>query len=355
MVVAFLITNGVYMMLSAAELLEALERRATTRARDASESGGVGADAGDLHKHNRQRKHTKRILALREAAANVTRMLLSKAWSSTDNGAWRTLYPTGKSKVHRHVLDFMYISRLGALLPPDVRASMVAFAKRELIVKGPTLDGIGWQWVTAMSFDDSESRQHDISIRPDHGYTGSYSAWPALTAEGLASLDALSPTDGSDEQSPGRGWGDWSPNGALALLRGVAVLTREGPFGQAHELRTSGLPPSDELSKDAAPPFKSNREFTRYVADAGAAYVDVVLRGIFALKPTWAVNTPDELLDQTAVNQPRALAATLFNVRTIYGPAKVSVDGNGVRLTLPRVLKEGAPKTQEVAKRRGTI
>ena len=37
------------------------------------------------------------------------------------------------------------------------------------------------------------------------------------------------------------------------------------------------------------------------------------------------------------------------------GPAKVSVDGNGVRLTLPRVLKEGAPKTQEVAKRRGTI
>ena len=76
----------------------------------------------------------------------------------------------------------------------------------------------------------------------------------------------------------------------ITLLRGVAVLTREVP-GQAHELRTSGLPPSDEPQR-TQPTVQVGSEFTRYVADAGAAYVDVVLRGIFALKPTWAVNTP---------------------------------------------------------------
>ena len=181
------------------------------------------------------------------------------------------------------------MSKLAPQLPIGVRRRMSVFAKEELIVRSPAGHQPSWQWIRALSTKDALAKEN-ITKRPDHGVTGSYAAWPAMVAEGLAALDGA--------------WDD-AANGALALLRGAAAVTLEGPLGQAHELRqpcdgddvrpgpTNAPRVSDERSRMRAlecahaPPFKSFREFTRYVADNGGAFVDVIIRSLFGFTPRW--------------------------------------------------------------------
>ena len=206
------------------------------------------------------------------------------------------------------VLDSIYVSKIAPQLPLDVRQRMTNFARDELVVSSPAGYEPSWQWIRALSARDALAIEN-ITKRPDHGVTGSYAAWPAMVAEGLASLDG--------------GWGESS--GALALLRGAAAVTLEGPLGQAHELRQpcDGIEgprkapswrmrqtrramalreaPKEEEEQEEdysdisatddcenSPPFKSFREFTRYMADNGGAFVDVIIRSLFGYTPKWS-------------------------------------------------------------------
>jgi hypothetical protein len=64
----------------------------------------------------------------------------------------------------------------------------------------------------ALSLKDSEAPVD----RPDHGSTGAYEAWPALTAQTFARF------------------GDYAS--ALTQLGTFSGVTSQGPFGQAHQL-----------------------------------------------------------------------------------------------------------------------
>ena len=98
-------------------------------------------------------------------------------------GVWRALYPDGSSRPFRQVLDTIYVSRIARELPRRVRRRMAAFAKAELVVRSPqganATAGVAWQWVRALSLQDSLAT-HKLALRPDHGITGAYAAWPAV-------------------------------------------------------------------------------------------------------------------------------------------------------------------------------
>jgi hypothetical protein len=149
--------------------------------------------------------------------------------------------------------------------------------------------------------------------------TGSFDAWAALAAEALALND-----------------GTW--DGALTVLRHMATVTREGPFGQAHEI--------DDTDLSA---FKTKRGFTRYTADNGASFSDVILRGLFGYSPPFlALQDPTQpfqgLEAAFAGGQqgPRGdLRATLENLATPWGLATLSIDHeNGVSIQKLKKLKQ---------------
>ena len=118
----------------------------------------------------------------------------------------------------RHVIDTVYTTtgfcKDGPpcqLLTLEQAAEISNFAQKELIIPDR------W-WVRALSPLDS---LHYVS-RPDHT-TGAYDAWPALL------FNTISALDGSFVNS-------------LPFLTATSVVTREGPYGQAHEIGSNGLP-----------------------------------------------------------------------------------------------------------------
>ena len=74
----------------------------------------------------------------------------------------------------------------------------------------------GGAWIRALSLKDPV----EGATRPDHGKWGAYAAWPPLVAEAFAELS------GEFEQT-------------LMILRGAEGVARQGPFGQATQLRPS--------------------------------------------------------------------------------------------------------------------
>ena len=139
--------------------------------------------------------------------------------------------------------------------------------------------------------------------------TGAFDAWAALAAEALAIND-----------------GKW--DGALAVLRHMARVTREGPFGQAHEIA--------DLDLSA---FKTKRGFTRYAADNGASFSDVILRGLFGYGPPFLAprdaGRPFNGLEAafTGAKQARGdLQATLEHLRTPWGMATLGLGPDGVSI-----------------------
>merc|ERR1711920_896155 len=85
------------------------------------------------------------------------------------------------------------------------RSEMVDFFMREL--RTP-------HWMRALSLSDPMA-EDPKTLRDDHGWTGAYSAWPALSAQSLAMLHDKFDT-------------------VVDYLRSLAVaLDTLGPFGQA--------------------------------------------------------------------------------------------------------------------------
>jgi hypothetical protein len=119
---------------------------------------------------------------------------------------------------------------------------MIAFVNQELWTP---------HWLRALSLRDGAA---NVATRADHGSTGSYDAWPALTAE------AIFLTKRKSE--------------ALERLRSLAPATHEGPFGQAHYVATEIYPVRKALSYGQD-----------YFASASGAFAEVILRTVFGFSP----------------------------------------------------------------------
>lgn len=120
------------------------------------------------------------------------------------------------------------------------------FALRQLAVPGGG-------WMRALSPLDAAAPV----ARPDHGSTGAYDAWPAMSADALAALDG--------------GFAAATP-----FLVGVAGAAEEGPYGQAHGVDGGGAP------------FKTSEGWTRYQANNGAAFGETVLGVLFGYSPGYS-------------------------------------------------------------------
>ncbi len=118
-------------------------------------------------------------------------------------GVWYCNQPDGSRNVVRHCYDFCTIlNTLSADLTEQQKREMVHFFQDEL--QTPT-------WMRALSL-----RDHDVtfSIRPDHQWTGSYPAWPALALNALLNVGEI--------------------DSAVTWMQGLSRTTRQGPLGQAH-------------------------------------------------------------------------------------------------------------------------
>jgi hypothetical protein len=123
----------------------------------------------------------------------------------------------------QHVMDFVYTTRFLGLqggesggrvapgvIPPATAAEMVAWLKGNLLVP---------HWMRALALSDPAA---PLSNRSDHGPSGAYIGWPALTVKALHAL------------------GDTA--GALAFLNDTLFCATLGPYGQAIEVRPPGDP-----------------------------------------------------------------------------------------------------------------
>ncbi|GAB5033951.1 Hypothetical protein NocV09_01600660 [Nannochloropsis oceanica] len=278
----------------------------------------------------------------REMSTKIARETVEHLYVRGGEGTWGCLYPEDYSLVPvRHIVDFIYVSRglavaeaacaasassTGAgiggtaaaaaeggdsaaaatstqpFLPREIAGAMSLFFHDEL--QTPS-------WTRALSPYDRLNlrvpRPRSI-LRPDHGITGAFDAWAALAVESLAY----------------NAGGDWED--ALETLRSMAASVTEGPFGQAHEIT--------EMSQSA---FKTKRGFTRYTADNGGSFSEVILRGIFAYDPPFAAihdeGLPFKGLEAAVKRGGKGgrggLVATLEGLQTPWGLATLEVGGEG--------------------------
>ncbi|HSV48501.1 MAG TPA: hypothetical protein VLJ58_22120 [Ramlibacter sp.] len=236
----------------------------------------------------------RRVAALLQAAGQAARAdaLRAEAQRQLDavlqlylpgDGVWQAEHLDGSRVQLRHVFDYIVVGQaLGTDLAPGMRAEMTAFVQRELLAGN---------WMRAMSLQDAAAAQ---SLRPDHGTTGAYDGWPALSAEVM-----------------GR-FGDFA--GALALLRRVEPVLREGPFAQSHEILPDGRV---RISGDPSQDFHEI---------AGASYLQTVVKGLFGLEP----GLPGEL-NLRSPQVARGFTGTLKNVTWGGRQVTLTSDAAGVR------------------------
>jgi hypothetical protein len=166
-------------------------------------------------------------------------------------GYWNARFPDGSLRAVRHIYDFFtVINTMGDDLNPTEKHEMVAFFRREL--QTPT-------WCHALSCDDDDAM---FSVRPDHQWTGAYTAWPAQAAMALYRVGEADVAF------------DW--------LKGLARSANQGPFGQAHFGETV-VPP------EAGGAIKTPSEWP-YINDwacsSGGSWAAVIIESLFGVKAT---------------------------------------------------------------------
>lgn len=119
-------------------------------------------------------------------------------------GVWNCQHDDGTLVTVRTVVDLCIgANSIAGDLSTTQQSEIQTFVANEL------LDG---DWMRALSLLDSEAPVD----RPDHGSAGAYEAWPALTAQTFMRF------------------GNYASG--LKLLNTFSGVTRQGPFGQAHQL-----------------------------------------------------------------------------------------------------------------------
>lgn len=175
------------------------------------------------------------------AAADAKAMKVLELYAG---GPFACLQPDGSRRVVKTILDFVYVGRaMTGDIPEEMRRGMVEFFRSELQTD---------DWLYALSPSDPNALTKSLptfqTYRADHQATGSYDGWPAHAAAVLCRFGY------KDE--------------ALAWLKRVEGLTREGPFGQAHFIHADGA--------RKASFFNGNM----YLEPAGCAFATVLLEEI---------------------------------------------------------------------------
>jgi hypothetical protein len=137
----------------------------------------------------------------------------------------------------------------------------------------------------ALSLNDSAA---PFSNRSDHGPSGAYTGWPAVTARGLGARGTRA-----------------AYAEARAFLQNTLFGAQLGVYGQAIEVNPPGLP------------YKP-MDVTLYNVLGGAGFADTVLQLLFGVRPALALpgapppRPEDDLVD---ADVPRGFAGVLRGVR----------------------------------------
>lgn len=159
-------------------------------------------------------------------------------------GYWNTVHPGDRKIPVRHCVDFFtVIACMNSDLSSSMRHQMAGFVDRHLLTD---------HWMRALAMDDPAA---PMSNRPDHGPMGAYDAWPPFTMDALCRI------------------GHWPM--ALDFLRRCVRTTREGCYGQSHELLTTS---------DNSPVRKAFRGGQMYNCSCSGAFADVILRTFFGVE-----------------------------------------------------------------------
>jgi len=166
-------------------------------------------------------------------------------------GFWNARLEDGRLVPVRHCYDFSTVlNTIPDDLSPTQHAEMTSFFKREL--RTPT-------WMHALSTEDADAIS---GVRPDHQWTGAYTAWPAQALSALYRV-------GEAEL-------------AFEWMKGLAASANQGPFGQAHFAETV-IDPDAGGARKSSPnlPFICD-----WACSAGGAWVNVIIESLFGVDAT---------------------------------------------------------------------
>jgi hypothetical protein len=217
-----------------------------------------------------------------------------------NKGYWQCQFPDGKLVPVPICIDFLTIGRcMPGDLTDKMKQEMTDFVDRKLWVGN---------WMRALALDD-ESVQKTLStvegresinapwpgesLRADHGCTGAYDGWPALSAEAFVTLGKA--------------------NRGLEMLRSVEPVLDEGPFGQ-----------SRYVSGEITPVRKVSLGGQDYYEGAGTAFAEVMIRTFFGFDP----GIQGSMIKLK--NVPRGFSGNLVNVRYRSGNYKIISGVNGI-------------------------
>jgi hypothetical protein len=205
-------------------------------------------------------------------------------------GVWNTYHQDGKKVELRHCMDYTFV---GDALQNDLtarqKAEMNAFVQNELFTR---------DWMRAMSLRDEAA---PITKRADNGPQGAYDGVIPATVATMWRL--------GDRES------------AYDFYRRTSVVTREGPFTQAHEFYG---PTWD--TKDAPVRISSARGNMRECV-AGGTFANVVVETFFGVAPDIAGT---QILIDPMI--PRPFAGELDNLRLRGRDINLKADKTGVRI-----------------------
>jgi len=164
-------------------------------------------------------------------------------------GIWRCRLPDGSYNEVHHCYDFgTTLMNIGDLMPQKQKSEMFAFFKREL--QTPT-------WMRALSTRDLDVT---FSIRPDHQWTGAYTAWPALALSGFFVAGEV--------------------DAAFEWMKGLAKTTRQGPIAQAHFTEAFYTP---ESNGGAAKSTSDQPYINDWACVSGCNYLEPIVDSIFGI------------------------------------------------------------------------
>lgn len=195
-----------------------------------------------------QRGKTAKAESLRAEARELSRKVLELYVSG--KGIWHCRLPDGSMNEVRHCYDFgTVLITIGDTLSEQIKSEMVRFFREEL--QTPV-------WMRALSTKDLDVT---FSIRPDHQWTGAYTAWPALA------LSAL--------YAAGEG------NMAFKWIKGLAQTATQGPIAQAHFVETAYAPEAGGGARKAP----SDQPYINdWACVSGCAYLEPILESLFGVR-----------------------------------------------------------------------
>ena len=164
-------------------------------------------------------------------------------------GIWRCRLPDGSYNEVHHCYDFgTTLMNIGDMMPQKQKSEMVAFFKREL--QTPT-------WMRALSTRDLDVT---FSIRPDHQWTGAYTAWPALALSGFFVAGEV--------------------DAAFEWMKGLAKTTQQGPIAQAHFTEAFLTPESNggAIKSTSEQPYIND-----WACVSGCNYLEPIVDSIFGI------------------------------------------------------------------------